>query len=613
MSQVFAAPPSLVDIELRSIRKFMDDFKDYKRKVPDPRLLHHPATMVSRSVLEVMKYRGSKRYELDLKRLEPDEFLKELLSIHNSTSGVGWMAMVKRARMQGGSLSALFKYNDDFSFYVMAAGTKFALSVRETIKIYIEGLADPSIQAELRTREFDEMAECVMAAIELWDVAKQNLFRGNETPKRQGDYKRSPPRAREDYRSPDKVYPRGPNTQGSRVYTKPSPTSYPKRDSTGDRSWIASATCHRCGKRGHLATTCSESVVGSSDRREVRGESKPAVASERPPGKDRFQKRQIQVAEKPTEEAPVVRRSVRVFQSQVTESADEYLRLPAVVVMGGFQHLCCGVSFFVDTGANVNTITRAELARIEAKTGQVANIVKGSPMTLQGPCLQTTSLSGDKVELLLEFDTLLGGVRSKETFLVLEDCIEPIALGIKSIISLVGAEGLAKLLHQPKLPDEEHAEGLDETIDLFPSAATQEQDFMHEVKFNEDFPKIDDLKDIVRKHGAVLFAPFDNKGMKAPPFDVELREGAKMRVQPARFIPADLVPKVKAELDRLVKWGVLIPVQDVEMAAPLVIVRKPDGSIRLAVDYRELNQYVVPNASQLPLQEMLFPELAHML
>ena len=46
------------------------------------------------------------------------------------------------------------------------------------------------------------------------------------------------------------------------------------------------------------------------------------------------------------------------------------------------------------------------------------------------------------------------------------------------------------------------------------------------------------------------------------------------------------------------------------MASPLVLVKKPDNSIRVAVDYRELNALIKPTANQLPYQKLLFSKLA---
>jgi hypothetical protein len=73
-----------------------------------------------------------------------------------------------------------------------------------------------------------------------------------------------------------------------------------------------------------------------------------------------------------------------------------------------------------------------------------------------------------------------------------------------------------------------------------------------------------------------------------------------------------MLVKVKAELDRLEAWGVIEKVDDAEVASPLVVVKKSDNTIRVAVDYQELNACIKDNANQLPMQYMLFQELFQM-
>ena len=108
-----------------------------------------------------------------------------------------------------------------------------------------------------------------------------------------------------------------------------------------------------------------------------------------------------------------------------------------------------------------------------------------------------------------------------------------------------------------------------------------------------------------------MFGRFDSEGMRVEPMDIELKPGCSVKMQPSRFINKDLLTKVKTELDRLEQWGVIEKVEYAEVASPLVVVKKADGNIRLASDYRELNQCIVNTANQLPMQHMLFQELSH--
>ena len=72
-----------------------------------------------------------------------------------------------------------------------------------------------------------------------------------------------------------------------------------------------------------------------------------------------------------------------------------------------------------------------------------------------------------------------------------------------------------------------------------------------------------------------------------------------------------MVP-LKALIDQFVIKGVLVSDISCTHASPLVIVHKMEGGIRMAVDYREVNQYLRVSANQLPYQDMLFQQLGGM-
>ena len=54
----------------------------------------------------------------------------------------------------------------------------------------------------------------------------------------------------------------------------------------------------------------------------------------------------------------------------------------------------------------------------------------------------------------------------------------------------------------------------------------------------------------------------------------------------ARPVPFALKHKVEAELDRLLKEGIVESMKSAELAAPIVPVVKSDGSVRICGDYR---------------------------
>ena len=79
----------------------------------------------------------------------------------------------------------------------------------------------------------------------------------------------------------------------------------------------------------------------------------------------------------------------------------------------------------------------------------------------------------------------------------------------------------------------------------------------------------------------------------------------------ARPVPFALKAKVETELDRLQEQGIISPVQFSNWAAPIVPVRKRDGSIQVCGDYKiTVNQATHTETYPLPRVEELFSKLS---
>jgi len=66
---------------------------------------------------------------------------------------------------------------------------------------------------------------------------------------------------------------------------------------------------------------------------------------------------------------------------------------------------------------------------------------------------------------------------------------------------------------------------------------------------------------------------------------LELKEGAKPHHSRAYNIPRCHIQRLKAEVERLVKIGILKKVNRSEWAAPTFIIPKKDGSVRFISDF----------------------------
>ena len=82
-----------------------------------------------------------------------------------------------------------------------------------------------------------------------------------------------------------------------------------------------------------------------------------------------------------------------------------------------------------------------------------------------------------------------------------------------------------------------------------------------------------------------------------------LKEGAQPVFLKARPIPYSLSEKVERELDRLQKDGVISRVDWSDWATPIVVVPKPNGTIRLCGDFKMTikTQCSLPQSGSIPI------------
>ena len=92
---------------------------------------------------------------------------------------------------------------------------------------------------------------------------------------------------------------------------------------------------------------------------------------------------------------------------------------------------------------------------------------------------------------------------------------------------------------------------------------------------------------------------------------IQVREGAQPQFLKARPVPYALKEKVEQKLQRLEDEGIINKVSQSDWAAPVVLVPKKDGSLRMCGDYKmTVNQCADVDHYPLPNTENLFATLA---
>ncbi|XP_071933149.1 uncharacterized protein [Coffea arabica] len=91
-------------------------------------------------------------------------------------------------------------------------------------------------------------------------------------------------------------------------------------------------------------------------------------------------------------------------------------------------------------------------------------------------------------------------------------------------------------------------------------------------------------------------------------FKIDLVPGtAPISKTPYRMAPAEM-KELKIQLQDLLEKG-FVKESDSPWGAPVLFVKKKDGSLRLCIDYRELNEFTIKNKYPLPLIDSLFDQL----
>jgi hypothetical protein len=91
-----------------------------------------------------------------------------------------------------------------------------------------------------------------------------------------------------------------------------------------------------------------------------------------------------------------------------------------------------------------------------------------------------------------------------------------------------------------------------------------------------------------------------------------LKPGAQPAFRPKRPVSYNMEAVVEDELKRLEDLGIITPVTYADWAAPIVVVRKPDRSVRICADFSTgLNNALEANNYPLPLPEDIFNRMAN--
>ncbi|KAK8923672.1 hypothetical protein KSP39_PZI019345 [Platanthera zijinensis] len=378
--------------------------------------------------------------------------------------------------------------------------------------------------------------------------------------------------------------------EGSRWKKKPPPFKSGEKSnwtSGGSRS-KGPQTCYSCGKPGHIARFCTQGGAEQEPRQEQTVRSGPSAAEK---GKmaessaSRFQ--------------PVQPRSYNLGQQEAIRQPDV---VTGFVVVSGYP-----ARVLFDTGASHSFLAESFIRRIGVESFSTDSELKvrmpnGSSMTTRARGRICWSLEGVDFVLiaailpLSEFDVILGMDWLAEQRASI-DCLSKVVTlrGVgQAEVKFEGLHGVAcSLVSALQLVRAVNQGGVALVALLEVS--------LSRLSLGE-VPVVAEFGDV-----------FPEELPGAPPrreidFSIELvPEARPVSRPPFRMAPKELA-ELKVQLQELLEQGYIRPSSS-PWSAPVLFVKKKDGSMRLCINYRELNKLTIKNKYLIPQIDDLFDQL----
>ena len=213
------------------------------------------------------------------------------------------------------------------------------------------------------------------------------------------------------------------------------------------------------------------------------------------------------------------------------------------------------VNFKLDSGADVTVVPYNTFLNIDLKIQ-----LKPTDKVLLGPCNYRMNCKGEFTVTLAYNQT-----STKETVYVVESLARP-------LLSRSAAVKLNLISRLCELTTDEY-----------------------KAKVMRDYPQL-----------------FEGLGTMKDEYTIKLKDDAKpFALTVPRKVPMPLYEETKHEIERMLKSGVISPVDHpTDWCAPMVVTPKPNGKVRVCVDLTKLNEYVQRENHPLPSVDLTLGKLA---
>lgn len=332
--------------------------------------------------------------------------------------------------------------------------------------------------------------------------------------------------------------------------------------------------CFFCGRLGHKSTQClSKREANHNINRLKTDGSKKDTSLEKPIT--------CFVCREPGHYATTCPKRSRQEESS-SEATAKKKRVDLCVVeapTGHLRHSGERLPFYYDSGAECSLVKETVACKFSGKRFYNVVTMTGIGQT----CVNSTS----QILTIVEIDDIFLEI----LFHVLPDsCLHHNVLIGREVL----AQGLAIHMTSNKL----HFAKL-KVIETCPVLPTNEIDFD---SIDTDVPaeKRDLLIDMLRPFRDSFTTGVPTTRADADPMQIRLKDPHRtVNRRPYRLSPEE-TQVVRRKVDELLTAGIVRPSSS-PFASPILLVKKKDGSDRMCVDYRELNDNTIPDRFPLPL------------
>ena len=109
---------------------------------------------------------------------------------------------------------------------------------------------------------------------------------------------------------------------------------------------------------------------------------------------------------------------------------------------------------------------------------------------------------------------------------------------------------------------------------------------------------VDEFEDVYKQNSTTVAKHFKHR--------IQWRDGETPVQHKVRKIPLSVQPALSDEIKRLQNNGVIEQIEASKWVSPIVVARKPNGTIRMCVDLRDVNSKIIVETHPLPnINEML--------